>query len=330
MLLQYDVLSVNFALLSLNRYLCPLRSHTNFPMTTDYPDINDTGEHFPDGIRELLQSNGIRYREETVPAGVMFLAAPYGTGTDYGGAVIHILAVPVYALNVQEAQLQSELIDSFLKDSHGTITVAEDMWRRAGTMMRSRILAHLGIFRKIYARDCRIMKISKDVADNFLAGRHSYGKASYRHCYGMFLDRERPGYGLQKGDLAAVACFSNARRWKKDGSTVTSYEWVRYASCPDMRIPGGMSKMLRHFISGIHPDDIMSYADLEWSEGDTYRRLGFIQEERRPAVTFAVDTLTWERIPLAKAGDRNINTRYFINRGSIKYRLKPEGRTSGK
>lgn len=299
-------------------------------MTTDYQGIKDTGECFPDGIRELLQANGIGYREETVPAGTMFRAAPYGTDPESGSSGIPILAVPVYAGNIEDAGQQSEAIGSFLEDRHGVMTVAEDMWRRYGDMMRSRILAHLGIFRKIYARDCKVMKISKDIADSFLSGRHSYGKASYRHCYGLFLDRERPGYILHKGDLAAVACFSNARRWDKDGSTVTSYEWVRYASCPDMRIPGGMGKMLRHFISERHPDDIMSYADLEWSEGDAYRSLGFIQEERRPAVIFAVNTLTWERVPLAKAGERDGNTVYFINRGSIKYRLTVKDRIQDK
>ncbi len=50
---------------------------------------------------------------------------------------------------------------------------------------------------------------------------------------------------------------------------------------PDVRAIGGMGKMLQAFIDEVHPDDVMSYADTEWTDGDVYRRLGFREESRR-------------------------------------------------
>ena len=100
---------------------------------------------------------------------------------------------------------------------------------------------------------------------------------------------------LSEGTLIAVATFSNARRWVKEGKEIRSYEWTRYASLPDLRVSGGMGKMLKAFIKEIQPDDIMSYADLEWSEGEVYERLGFEAETRKEPVTFTIDPQTWER-----------------------------------
>lgn len=77
----------------------------------------------------------------------------------------------------------------------------------------------------------------------------------------------------------AVATFSNARRWQKGGRTVSSYEWIRYASLEGCRVTGGMGKLLQAFIDDVHPDDIMTYADLSWPDGgEVYKTLGFEEE----------------------------------------------------
>jgi len=109
---------------------------------------------------------------------------------------------------------------------------------------------------------------------------------------------------LSEGLLIAVATFSNARRWVKEGKEIRSYEWTRYASLPDLRVSGGMGKMLKAFIKEVQPDDIMSYADLEWSEGEVYERLGFEAEARKEPVTFTIDPQTWERTAIKRSLDQ--------------------------
>ncbi len=44
-------------------------------------------------------------------------------------------------------------------------------------------------------------------------------------------------------------------------------------------VDGGMGKLLKAFIEDVGPDDVMSYADASWSDGDVYRKLGFTQED---------------------------------------------------
>ena len=42
-----------------------------------------------------------------------------------------------------------------------------------------------------------------------------------------------------------------------------------------------MGKLLKAFIDEVKPDDVMSYADAGWYDGDVYRKLGFTEEEAK-------------------------------------------------
>lgn len=132
----------------------------------------------------------------------------------------------------------------------------------------------------VYARNCDVRRLEKPVASAFLAANHKMGDATSRYRYGLFVRRHTgmSEAGLEPETLVAVAAFSNARRWKKESGTVASYEWIRYASLPDVRVVGGMGKMLQTFIEDVRPDDIMTYCDTSWSDGNAYRELGFEQE----------------------------------------------------
>lgn len=148
--------------------------------------------------------------------------------------------------------------------------------------------------KRIYARNCEVRRIEQSVARPFLAANHRLGDTSCKYFYGLFHAGTQnapgevhpriaaPGTGLRPtaapARLVAVAGFSGARRWKKDGKIVKSYEWVRYASENGLGVNGGMGKMLKAFITDVQPDDVMSYADAAWSDGDVYRKLGFEQE----------------------------------------------------
>lgn len=141
-----------------------------------------------------------------------------------------------------------------------------------------RILAHNNVFVSIYARNCEVRKIDRGTAKAFLDRYHDLGDTGSRYRYGLFVTR-RGHSSIEVGTMVAVATFSAARKWDKAGSTVRSCEWVRYASLPDVRISGGMGKVLKAFLEEVRPDDVMSYADSRWSDGDVYRKLGFTEED---------------------------------------------------
>lgn len=134
--------------------------------------------------------------------------------------------------------------------------------------------------KKVFARNCEVRRIGSEEARSFLGANHRLGFTKCRHFYGLFLSR-RDRCGLPVGTLVAVSGFSAPRVWQKTDGTVRSCEWVRYASLERIGVVGGMSKMLKAFVEDVGPDDVMTYADASWSDGDVYRLLGFEQEETK-------------------------------------------------
>ena len=257
-----------------------------------------------------------------------------------------IVPINICAQSPEEAAEQSEKIKDviaqhLLKTGKYPLIIPEDRWHRQPEMMKARLLAHLEIFTPIYARNCEIRRIDKPTAAEFLNRTHSYGNAACKYRYGMFLKRST-GHIAKEGrcdipaeTLIAVGTFSNARKWIKNGKEIRSYEWTRFASLPGLRISGGMGRILKAFIEEVQPDDIMSYADLEWSEGTVYEQLGFTLEGQKDPVLFGVDS-EWNRSPVkpgmtegGKTGvtDPNViagqtGNMFYMNFGSNKYRLK--------
>lgn len=79
----------------------------------------------------------------------------------------------------------------------------------------------------------------------------------------------------QTPGMVAVATFSDGRL-REDGTV--SYEWVRYACVRGVSVVGGMGRLLDAFVATVGdgtPVEVMTYADLEWYDGASYRKLGF-------------------------------------------------------
>ncbi len=285
-----------------------------------------------DEIYDFLTANGFRHTAGEV-CGSCIIRVEMKEGSER-----IILPVEITAVTLEEAEKQSYDFRSAIEEitrscRRHPVVITEDRWTAQKEMTSKRLLAHLESFFPIYARNCEVRRIGKAEAEAFLNASHSYGDAACRYRYGLFLKRHtghRASGLIQPGTLVAVAEFSNARKWKKGDKTIRSYEWTRYASLPDVRINGGMGKMLKHFIKEVEPDDIMSYADLEWSEGNVYEQLGFSLEGHKEPVTFMIDRESGIRRALGKRSFAEAQDdkgeaqdyKYFCNLGSNKYRLK--------
>lgn len=265
-----------------------------------------------------------------------------------------ILSLEFSAKTPQEAKDMAEYTEESIRfisshDGEYPLIITQDRWEMQHEMTKKRLLAHLEIFSPIYARNCEIRKIDKAIAKEFLTKSHSYGHAVCRYCYGIYFKRhtgyikefhdatqaasngtDKPSSSIEPGTLIAVATFSNARKWIKGEQTIRSYEWTRYASLPEVRISGGMGKVLKEFIKDVQPDDIMTYADLEWSAGDVYKTLGFKFEGVKEPVLFEISS-DMQRFPIKSRMTRgredsviddSTGNLYFQNFGSNKYRLK--------
>ena len=252
-----------------------------------------------------------------------------------GGHPRTILPLEITATSNDEARTISGAVSESIRSlEEYPLIITEDRWNSQRSMTTARLLAHLEVHQQAFARNCVVRRIEKAQAQEFLDAHHSYGSAACRYRYGLFLMRQtghlagrfpvEPGMtGSESGMLVAVATFSNARKWVKGDKEIRSYEWTRYASLPGLRISGGMGKMLKTFIKEVQPDDIMSYADLEWSEGGVYSQLGFELEGQKEPVMFTVDPSTWKRSPVKPGMTGGLSGNlFFRNFGSNKYRLK--------
>lgn len=258
-------------------------------------------------ISDFLQENCIAHDTVTT-SGHSVVVAHIGKTRD-----VVIVPAPISAENPEAAATHCEelslCIDSIVSSIGGRpLIVSEDRWRSQAETTKARILAHLEIFTQIYARNCEVRKIDKKTAADFLDANHSYGDASCRYRYGLYLKRHTghnaDSASIEPGRLVAVATFSNGRKWIKGDKTIRSYEWTRYASLPGIRLSGGMGRLLKAFIADVQPDDIMTYADLEWSEGKVYEALGFTLDGWKQPVFFAVDTNIWSRMPIMSNGSK--------------------------
>lgn len=256
-----------------------------------------------------------------------------------------IMPLAVTARSPEEAHECRILAENIIAEMEGNdkgrpIIIAEDRWQSEGDCIRRRLLAHLGIFTHVFARNCEVRKLHKGEAADFMDTWHSYGDAACRYRLGLFLKKPALGANgeLQPGEMVAAATFSNGRLMERGGKYYRSYQWIRYASLPDVRVTGGMGKIMKHFldevIAGDQGDrstdrfggwDIMSYADLEWSDGNVYRSLGFADEGLKSPVMYRVDPITWTRKPVSRLADDETGhcdgCRFYENFGSRKYRF---------
>ena len=71
------------------------------------------------------------------------------------------------------------------------------------------------------------------------------------------------------------------RKYNKDYNN--TYELLRFCNKLNTNVIGGASKLLKHFIDDIKPNEIITYADKRWSIGNLYETLGFVHtHDSRP------------------------------------------------
>lgn len=185
------------------------------------------------------------------------------------------------------------------------IRVYEDLWFTKGDIIKNRLRALLGKGEAIFARKCKVTTIDTNKAKEFLEKNHILGYSRAKYFYGLFYCER----------LVAVAAFSAPRPIKRESGVVSSFEWVRYASIGSSRVVGGMGRLLSLFVEQQRPQEVMSYADLDWGghsgynrSGNAYTKLGFKLVGKTPPVKFMVDPKTYHRYSLKKLlKDRKYN-----------------------
>ena len=210
----------------------------------------------------------------------------------------------------------------------------EDVWIFEKTKVQSRLISLLGKSHKIHGRATTIEAIDNRALVAFLDENHLNVPIKAKYKYGLFF----------KGGMVAVMSFSKSREILREGIMYNSHELLRFCNKLNMTVVGGMTRLLRHFISAQKPDDIMTYADRDWSDGKVYQKAGFELTGTTPPMEFWLNTKTGKReypkyalrqmgegteiLVSGEDADEFMKKHRFIrvyNAGSYKYIMKLKG-----
>lgn len=148
----------------------------------------------------------------------------------------------------------------------------EDVWFTRQAQVVARIKSLLGLNLRLHGRKGQVVAISQKQADDFLNDNHIQQTAKAKYRFALHIDDK----------TVAVACFSNTRLMTRIAADYRSVELIRFATLRDFTVTGGFTKLLSHFIKLVKPNDVMSYADRDWSLGNAYEQSGFKLTEITP------------------------------------------------
>lgn len=171
-------------------------------------------------------------------------------------------------VSINDNLLPNELIslqENYQQEGKMLVHLWEDIWLSKRDVVLSRIKSFLGLNETFHGRKCRLVSVEADQARHFYNLYHLQGFVRSKFHYGLTLDES----------LIAMASFSELRPMRLKGGQYKSAELVRFASKEGATITGGLSKLIKHFLNISKPNDLMSYADRDWSIGKGYEQLGF-------------------------------------------------------
>ena len=144
------------------------------------------------------------------------------------------------------------------------LTIFEDEWADSRLIIEKKLKLLLGMRSEVivYARKCVIVNVTTAHKNTFFENTHIQGSG-----------RGSVNLGLHTPSGEMVACMSFIQQHK-------TFTLNRYAtSCA---VPGGFSKLLNHFRKTYEYDQIISFADLRWSDGALYTNTGWTLDKIIP------------------------------------------------
>jgi hypothetical protein len=141
------------------------------------------------------------------------------------------------------------------------LTIFEDEWVHKQDVVKQKILSvlHKDNRKKVFARKCDIVNVSLKDKTTFFEQNHIQGNGPGSITYGLVFDNK----------LVAAMTFIK----QKDNKFILN----RYAT--SAHVVGGFSRLLEHFKRNNQWREILSFADLRWSDGNLYEKNKFILDK---------------------------------------------------
>jgi len=198
--------------------------------------------------------------------------------------------------------------------------IFEDEWIYKSDIVKSIIKNKLGLTEnKVYGRKCEIKEINNnDLIRNFLDNNHIQGFVGSKYKIGLFYENK----------LVSLMTFGNKRYFTNNTSKEGEYELLRFCNKLNTSVIGGASKLFKYFLNKYNPNEIISFADRRYSNGNLYSNLGMeMGENSKPNFFYSKNQKRMSRVgfqkhKLSKKFDNynsNIPTNIFLHQmGYIK------------
>ena len=202
------------------------------------------------------------------------------------------------------------------------IHIWEDQWRDKQDIVKSIILNKIGQSNKIYARKCIVKEIKNTkLVSKFLEENHIQGKVGSKVKLGLFY----------KDELVSLMTFGSLRKNLGSESKEGSYELFRFCNKLNTTVIGGASKLFKYFVKKYKPNQVISYALRDYSNGNLYKKLGFeLEYNTHPNYFYTKNGFRYNRFGfrkdiLVKEGYDPIKTEHQIMLEREYYRIYDTG-----
>lgn len=200
-----------------------------------------------------------------------------------------------------------------------------DVWETQPAIVKSRLRSLLGISARIPGRLTLVKPIDAALFKEFLKKNHLQDSAKCVYRYGLFLKNMPQNQPFLNdatiiSDCVAVAGFGPVRLMPGRGEHYYSGELIRFSNVLNHTVVGGLDKLIQAFLREHPVQDLMTYADRDWSTGKSYERLGFKRTETTGPQEFWLDFKTNLRHhPHRLKADFSEDYQKVYNSGNYKY-----------
>ncbi len=163
-------------------------------------------------------------------------------------------------------------------------------WFNKKEIILSIIRSKLGKNKRIFGRNCEVKKVNKLLAETFLNQNHLLGFKTAYFKYALYNQQE----------IIAIATFSKGRKMNRLAANKRSFELISFCCKKGVSVTGGLSKLLKAFVTDLQPGDIMTYIDKDWSDGSSYLNLGFEIHSETESQSYVFDKINLEKYHLEK------------------------------
>jgi hypothetical protein len=199
-------------------------------------------------IGDYIESLGLKIirndRKSLDGMEIDILLPDHNIGFEYNGLYWHseINTAKDYHINKQEIAKESGI---------SLINIWEDDWKHKSDIIKSKIKHLLKLTDEvIYARKCKIKNVDFKAAKNFLNDNHLQGFCPFSIAYGLYVN----------DDLVSICTFG-----KRKISGSATNELLRFTNKINHHVPGGFTKLMKHYIKENSPCELITFADRSWS-----------------------------------------------------------------